>query len=98
MKGRDNRISKEEQLWREMFPPQMGDLIKFQCQWKNKHRHCLGYIKRKFEDKRGNPVYLVQIIRIKPPCRNAYHNPPFFLKVKGNAKIKKIEGVMKSKR
>jgi len=87
----DTRLSKAEQVFRELFPPVVGDYVRFEKQIKKKHRTFTGLI-IEVRMKKGIKLYTIEVMSILPRIGNGgYFFKPDKVIVKGHKRLKIIE-------
>ncbi len=89
--GGDTRLSKAEQVWRELFPPQIGDWIEFEAQYLGKHRKMIGLVREIMSSEKGYPIYTIRVSWMRP--KYSYELTPKYFRLKGNSRIKKLDNL-----
>lgn len=90
----NGRLSKEEQFWRVIFPPKIGDFVEFNTQYEHKHRRMKGYVESIVTNKNGIKCYGIRVTYCEPLPR---WGKPTRVSIRGNQKIKIVESEWLSK-
>jgi len=83
------KLSKTEQVFRELFPPNIGDFVEFVRQYGQKHRTMRGYVKAIRTDKRGVKIYFISPITFCVP--KPRWGRPMTQIVKGYSRLRKLD-------
>lgn len=81
----NEKLSKEEQVWRVLFQPKAGDFIEVITQWSGKHRKIKGYVERVVRNEKGSIYYQIRVTFCKPMSR---WGKPKRIRIRGNQRIK----------
>ena len=85
----NEKLPKDKQVWREVFPPNVGDWVKFTRQWRGTHRKFYGLVEKRFLSTKGFPIYMIKVKEMVP--KKPYEGTPSYLSLKGNSRIERVD-------
>jgi len=83
------KLSKTEQVFRVLFPPNIGDFVEFTVQHRQRHRTMQGYVKAIRTDKKGIKIYFINPVTFCTP-RPRWGRPASQI-VKGYWRLRKLD-------
>lgn len=84
--GKNKSLNKVEQVWREIFPPKIGDWVEFVAQYRGKHKLMGGYVKSIQQNSDGSNFYTIRVTYVIPPSPF-----PKYFRLKGNLRLRRLE-------
>jgi len=87
-RGFNKRIPVNERVWRELFPPKIGEWVVFTANYKGKKREFLGFVIKIWENEDGSKAYNMEIARMQPI--GAWIAKPDRVTIKGNQRLQRV--------